>query len=96
MVNTMKLSEIKDKSVCIKCATIDEMKSVIKILDVHTPWAFRGSLNNIENAFDNKYVFIYINKSGEFSNQSGQSLVLIPLKILATEFLNDNKFDNGN
>jgi ABC-type anion transport system duplicated permease subunit len=88
----MKLSEIKDKSVCIKCATIDEMESVVKILDVYVPWAFRGGLNNMVNAFDNEYVFIHISQSGEFTNQNGQNLISIPIKILATEFLNDNQF----
>ena len=88
----MKLADIKDKSVAIKCATKEEMSKVIKILDTYVPWTYKGSLINYSSAFDNKFVFILINKTGAYSNERGEHIQYTPTKILAAKLLEENQF----
>lgn len=85
----MKIAEFKGKGAAIKCTTKDEMKAVTDYLHSEVPWAYNNNFR-IE-AFENNYIFIYINKDGGYTNLKGEQLTGIPIKVLAKDFLEHNR-----
>lgn len=86
----MKLSDIKGKPVAIKCTTKDEMSKVVDILHKDAAWAYRGSFYRLD-AYENGYIYIFINSSGAYTNYKGENLNGVDIKILAKAFLDNNQ-----
>ena len=85
----MKINEMRGKDVVIKCTSKEEMIKVVDVIDKYIPWAFRGAFFSLI-AFDNGYVFIFVEKSGSYNNERGNKLTHIEIKILASDFLKNN------
>ena len=90
----MKIDDIRNKLVSIKCATKDEMAKVVSYLDNHVPWAFREGLYKLDS-FESGFIFIMISSSGGYNNYKGQSITIVnqSQKIMAKDFFEKNNIN---
>jgi len=85
----MKIAEMQNKDVVIKCATKEEMQKVAEYLNKYVAWAYKGLYYTIDG-FQNGFIFIHIDKSGAYTNKQGKDIFMHTNKIMAIDFLKEN------